>query len=79
MTPPKGSTDYTITNLHNLMHTTLWWNLRQAFWCFQGNERYLVNYGRRYRKGLPDQQRYGRVGGQSSREHALCEEAADAL
>ena len=36
-------------------YTTLWWNLRQTFWYWylDSNGRYLVNYGRRYRKGLP--------------------------
>jgi hypothetical protein len=34
-------------------YTTFWWNLRNAFEYLDSNERYLVNYGRRYRKGLP--------------------------
>ena len=34
-------------------YSPLWWNLRQTYWYLEGNARYLVNYGRRYRKGLP--------------------------
>jgi hypothetical protein len=31
----------------------LQWNLRRAWWYLRSNGRYLVNYGRRYRNGLP--------------------------
>ena len=31
----------------------LWWNLREIFWYLESNERYMVNYSRRHRKGLP--------------------------
>lgn len=34
-------------------YSTLWWNLRQTYWYLESNARYLVNYGRRHRKGLP--------------------------
>lgn len=34
-------------------YSPLWWNLRQTYWYLEGNARYLVNYGRRHRKGLP--------------------------
>jgi len=33
--------------------TTLWWNLRQTYWYLESNHQYMVNYARRYRKGLP--------------------------
>lgn len=33
--------------------STLHWNLRQTFWYLRSNSQYLVNYGRRHRKGLP--------------------------
>ena len=31
----------------------LWWNLRGTYWYFESNTQYLVNYGRRYRLGMP--------------------------
>ena len=34
-------------------HSTLWWNVRTASGYLRLNEDYLVNYGARYRKGLP--------------------------
>ena len=34
-------------------YSMLSWNLRQPNWYLEGNARYLVNYGRRHRKGLP--------------------------
>jgi hypothetical protein len=33
--------------------STLWWNVRKAYGYIQGHTPYLVNYGARYRKGLP--------------------------
>ena len=36
-----------------LEHSTLWWNVRKACGYVRGNSQYLVNYGARYRKGLP--------------------------
>ena len=33
--------------------STLWWNLRKACCYVRSHERFLVNYGARYRKGLP--------------------------
>ena len=33
--------------------TTLWWNLRRLYFYIDNNESTLVNYGARYRKGLP--------------------------
>jgi hypothetical protein len=34
-------------------YSTLEWNLRKVWWYLRSNDSYLVNYGRRYRKGLP--------------------------
>ena len=34
-------------------YSTLQWNLRKIWWYLRSNDSYLVNYGRRYRKGLP--------------------------
>ena len=34
-------------------YSTLQWNLRKVWWYLRSNDSYLVNYGRRYRKGLP--------------------------
>ena len=33
--------------------STLWWNLRRLYFYIDNNESTLVNYGARYRKGLP--------------------------
>ncbi|WP_108439456.1 hypothetical protein [Glaciimonas sp. PCH181] len=33
--------------------STLWWNLRNVVGYIRGNTHTLVNYGARYRKGLP--------------------------
>jgi hypothetical protein len=33
--------------------STLWWNLRRLYYYIDNNESTLVNYGARYRKGLP--------------------------
>jgi len=33
--------------------STLWWNLRRLYFYFENNAGTLVNYGSRYRKGLP--------------------------
>jgi hypothetical protein len=60
-------------------HMALWWNLRGTYWYLESNGKYLVNYGWRYRRGMPIMQQYRRISGQRSREPALCEEAADAL
>ena len=37
----------------NQEYSTLWWNVRKACGYVQGHAQYLVNYGARYRKGLP--------------------------
>lgn len=37
----------------NQEYSTLWWNVRKACGYVQGHTQYLVNYGARYRKGLP--------------------------
>ena len=34
-------------------YSTLWWNIRRATGYIRSHEGYLVNYGARYRKGLP--------------------------
>jgi hypothetical protein len=34
-------------------HMTLWWNLRGTYWFLESNGQYLVNYGWRYRRGMP--------------------------
>jgi hypothetical protein len=34
-------------------HMALWWNLRGTYWYLESNSQYLVNYGWRYRRGLP--------------------------
>ena len=34
-------------------YQTLWWNLRGTCFYLEANKRYLVNYGARYRSGLP--------------------------
>ena len=31
----------------------LWWNLRGTYWYLESNSEYLVNYGWRYRRGMP--------------------------
>lgn len=36
-----------------LQDSALYWNLRHTWWYLRSNDRYLVNYGRRYHKGLP--------------------------
>lgn len=33
--------------------STLWWNLRRLYYYIDNNDSTLVNYGARYRKGLP--------------------------
>jgi len=33
--------------------STLWWNLRRLYFYIDNNDSTLVNYGARYRKGLP--------------------------
>lgn len=34
-------------------HMTFWWNLRGTYWYLDSNRQYLVNYGWRYRRGMP--------------------------
>lgn len=34
-------------------HRALWWNLRGTYWYLESNSKYLVNYGWRYRRGMP--------------------------
>jgi hypothetical protein len=34
-------------------YRALWWNLRGTYWYLESNARYLVNYGWRYRRGMP--------------------------
>jgi hypothetical protein len=34
-------------------YRALWWNLRGTCWYLQSNAPYLVNYGRRYWRGMP--------------------------
>jgi hypothetical protein len=34
-------------------HMTLWWNLRGTYWYLDSNRQYLVNYGWRYKRGMP--------------------------
>ncbi|KRB75759.1 hypothetical protein ASE07_26485 [Noviherbaspirillum sp. Root189] len=34
-------------------YRALSWNLRGTYWCLESNARYLVNYGWRYRRGMP--------------------------
>jgi hypothetical protein len=34
-------------------HMALWWNLRGTYWYLESNGQYLVNYGWRYRRGMP--------------------------
>lgn len=34
-------------------HMALWWNLRGTYWYLESNGKYLVNYGWRYRRGMP--------------------------
>jgi hypothetical protein len=37
----------------NQEHTALWWNVRKVCGYIRSHTRFLVNYGARYRKGLP--------------------------
>jgi hypothetical protein len=34
-------------------YRALWWNLRGTYWYLESNANYLVNYGWRYRRGMP--------------------------
>jgi hypothetical protein len=34
-------------------YSALWWNLRGTYWYLEANREYLVNYGWRYRRGMP--------------------------
>ena len=34
-------------------YSALWWNLRGTYWYLESNEKYLVNDGWRYRRGMP--------------------------
>ena len=50
-----------IKSIHDLLGVTpehpaysaLWWNLRGTYWYLESNDKYLVNYGWRYRRGMP--------------------------
>ena len=50
-----------IKSIHDMLEVTpehpaysaLWWNLRGTYWYLESNSRYLVNYGWRYRRGMP--------------------------
>lgn len=39
--------------LVNPAYNALWWNLRGTYWYLDSNSKYLVNYGWRYRRGMP--------------------------
>lgn len=34
-------------------YNALWWNLRGTYWYLEANREYVVNYGWRYRRGMP--------------------------
>ena len=34
-------------------YRAFWWNLRETYWYLDANSQYLVNYGWRYRRGMP--------------------------
>ena len=34
-------------------HMALWWNLRGTYWYLESSGQYLINYGSRYRRGMP--------------------------
>ncbi|WP_194715300.1 hypothetical protein [Noviherbaspirillum soli] len=34
-------------------YRALWWDLRGTYWYLESNAQYLVNYGWRYRRGMP--------------------------
>ena len=34
-------------------HMALWWNLRGTYWYLESNSKYRINYGWRYRRGMP--------------------------
>lgn len=59
--------------------STLWWNLRTVSRYIRNNTHTLVNYGARFRKGLPIPQQHRRVGGEPGCEPLNGEAAADAL
>jgi hypothetical protein len=50
-----------IKSIHDMLEVTpehpaysaLWWNLRGTYWYLESNDQYLVDYGWRYRRGMP--------------------------
>lgn len=58
----KGSEAFErIKSIHDMLEVTpehpaysaLWWNLRGTYWYLESNSKFLVNYGCRYRRGMP--------------------------
>ena len=45
--------DATLLSRQGYEFSTLWWNLRRLYFYIDNNAGTLVNYGARYRKGLP--------------------------
>ena len=45
--------DETLLEKEGYEHSTLFWNLRRLYFYIKNNAGTLVNYGMRYRKGLP--------------------------
>jgi hypothetical protein len=51
----------TLKSIHDMIglapedaaYRALWWNLRGTYWYLESNAQYLVNYGWRYRRGMP--------------------------
>jgi hypothetical protein len=51
----------TLKSIHDMLgfapedvaYRALWWNLRGTYWYLDSNAQYLVNYGWRYRRGMP--------------------------
>jgi hypothetical protein len=58
--------------------STLWWNLRRLYCYIDNNTGTLVNYGARYRKGLPISSSC-RIRGESGGQPSHGEEAANAM
>ena len=50
-----------IKSIHDMLEVTpeepaysaLWWNLRGTYWHLESNNKFLVNYRWRYRRGMP--------------------------
>lgn len=57
----------------------LWRNLRETYWYLESNNKDLVNYGWRYRRGMPISNRIAESAVNEVVSLALCKEAADAL